>query len=145
MSQVKPTSMSNQSPARVVPSAVWALLLIPVVAALLIAGILDARRGPDAARAAADPLLAAAMVEFRAGERVAPVLARDPLLASDMVEFRAGERVSSALARDPLLAPAIVEIPSRRAIRLRSPEVGHGDYRPPRSAAAADAEWLQPL
>jgi hypothetical protein len=110
MSQVKPGTLSTNATPRAIPSPAWALLLIPLVAALVLAVVLGPRDGSSATRAsAADQLAAPALVEFRAGERMRGVPAGEPLRAPAVLEFRQGERVGGVAAGDPLLAPAMVE------------------------------------
>ena len=87
---------------RVSAAALVAILTVVAVSEAFIIGTLLARSstGPTsvaehATTAAADPLLAPSMIEFRASEH-ATTAAADPLLAPSMIEFRAGEHEGGA-------------------------------------------------
>jgi hypothetical protein len=81
-----------------------------VITALLATTLVDQSRG-DVGATQADPLVGAAAIEFRAGERVTSVAA-DPLIGPAAIEFRAGERESAiqiSAQTDPLIEPAAIE------------------------------------
>jgi hypothetical protein len=80
------------------------VVITAVLAAALIAGS-GSNVGPTTQ---VDPLVGAAAIEFRAGERVASA-ATDPLVGAAAIEFRAGERVLTNVATDPLVGPAAIE------------------------------------
>ena len=83
------------------------IMAVAVIAALLAATLIDQSRG-NAPTTKSDPLVGAAAVEFRAGERVLSGTSTDPLVGPAAVEFRAGER-EGATSTDPLVRPAAVE------------------------------------
>ena len=66
-----------------------------VITALLAAVLVDQSRGTLGATTQADPLVGAAAIEFRAGERVGTSAQADPLVGPAAIEFRAGERESA--------------------------------------------------
>jgi hypothetical protein len=110
MSQVEPGTLSTSISRRSMPSPAWPLLLIPLIAALVLAVALGPRQGSiAAANTVGDRVDAPGLVEFRAGERLSAVRAGDSLLAPGIIEFRQGERVTGVVAGDPLLAPAMLE------------------------------------
>ena len=80
-----------------------------VITALFAAVLVDQSRGTLGATTQADPLLGAAAIEFRAGERVGTSAAADPLVGAAAIEFRAGERVGTSAQADPLVGPAAIE------------------------------------
>jgi hypothetical protein len=72
MSHVKLGTLSRHSRRDAMPSPAWLLLLGPLVAAGLLAVMLNPGNASNAASVpAADPLLAPGMVEFRRDERLA--------------------------------------------------------------------------
>ena len=68
-----------------------------VITALFAAVLVDQSRGTLGATTQADPLLGAAAIEFRAGERESAVTSAqpDPLSGPAAIEFRASERESA--------------------------------------------------
>jgi len=66
-----------------------------VITALFAAVLVDQSRGTLGATTLADPLVGAAAIEFRAGERVGTSVQADPLVGPAAIEFRAGERESA--------------------------------------------------
>ena len=80
-----------------------------VITALLAAVLVDQSRGTLGATTQADPLVGAAAIEFRAGERVGTSAQADPLVGPAAIEFRAGERVGTSVQVDPLVGPAAIE------------------------------------
>jgi hypothetical protein len=82
-----------------------------VITALLATTLVDQSRG-DVGATQADPLVGAAAIEFRAGERVVTSVAADPLIGPAAIEFRAGERESAiqiSAQTDPLVGAAAIE------------------------------------
>ena len=77
--------------------------------ALLATAVIAQSTGNIGPATQADPLVGAAAVEFRAGERGLTGTQADPLVAPAAVEFRAGERGVTGTQADPLVAPAAVE------------------------------------
>ena len=80
-----------------------------VITALLAAVLVDQSRGTLGATTQADPLVGAAAIEFRAGERVGTGALADPLVGAAAIEFRAGERVGTSVQADPRVGPAAIE------------------------------------
>ena len=79
-------------------------MTVVAITAILGTALIVVSRGNVSPATQSDPLVAAAAIEFRAGERSLTSTQLDPL-----VEFRAGERGLTSTQSDPLVAPAAVE------------------------------------
>jgi len=77
-------------------------MTVVAITAILGTALTVVSRGNVAPATQADPLVAAAAIEFRAGERGLTGTQSDPLVAAAAIEFRAGERVGAAQL-DPLV------------------------------------------
>ena len=85
------------------------ILTVVAITALVATAVIAESRGNIGAATQADPLVAPAAIEFRAGERGLTSTQADPLVAPAAVEFRAGERGLTGTQADPLVGPAAIE------------------------------------
>ena len=68
------------------------IVLVVAITVLLAIALISQSRGNIGPVTRTDPLVGAAAVEFRAGERTLASTRTDPLVGAAAVEFRAGER-----------------------------------------------------
>ncbi len=116
MSQAKPGALSTRGNSNAVPFTALGFLIVPFVAAMALAVILEPHPSSGAADSAIDPLLAPSLIEFRRDERLGAAPDGDLLLAPSLIEFRRSERLGAAPDGDLLLAPSLIEF--RRSERL---------------------------
>ena len=70
MSQAKPGALSTRGNSNAVPFTALGFLIVPFVAAMALAVILEPHPSSGAADSAIDPLLAPSLIEFRRDERL---------------------------------------------------------------------------
>ena len=85
------------------------ILLVVAVTALVVTAVIAESRGNLGPATQADPLVAPAAIEFRAGEHGLTGTQADPLVAPAAIEFRAGEHGLTGTQADPLVGPAAIE------------------------------------